>query len=271
MSSFAVHKEQQSGIALDPASPGLAVVTGGADGIGREVVLQLAQRGWDIAFCDLNENEQASSLCELIENSGRCVFFQACDVGDKTQVEKFFIAVEEFYGTAPALVVNNAGVQTWSTLLELQEQDWDRVIDTNLKGSFLTTQIASKLMIKHDIQGSIINIGSGCNSRAFPRLVDYTASKGGVEMFTKVSALELGEYSIRVNCVAPGGVIIERTRKECDNYGEVWSEVSALNRVGTPLDIANAVAFLASEEASFITGQTLHVDGGVSAKSNWPY
>jgi 3-oxoacyl-[acyl-carrier protein] reductase len=115
------------------------------------------------------------------------------------------------------------------------------------------------------------NIGSGCNKWAFPNLVDYTASKGGIEQFTKVAAVELGQYGIRVNCVAPGAVEIERTKEEAGDYGGTWARLTPLNRVGVPLDVARAVAFLVSPESDFITGQTIWVDGGLFTKPAWPY
>ena len=117
--------------------------------------------------------------------------------------------------------------------------------------------------------GSIVNIGSGCNKLAFPKLVAYTASKGGVEMLTKVSALELGPYGIRVNCVAPGATEIERTKLESANYAESWGGLAPLKRVGTPRDVGQTVVFLASDEASFVTGQTIWVDGGVFSQAPW--
>ena len=168
------------------------------------------------------------------------------------------------------ILVNNAGVQTWKALLDLQESEWDRVIDTNLKGTFLCTQRAARKM-KDNGRGSIINIGSGCNKVAFPHLVDYTASKGGIEMFTKVAAVELGQYKIRVNCVAPGAIEIERTKHEAGNYGATWSKLTPLGRVGEPVDVARMVAFLASDSADFISGQTIWVDGGLFSKPAWPY
>jgi len=119
--------------------------------------------------------------------------------------------------------------------------------------------------------GSIINIGSGCNKLPFPRLVAYSASKGGIEMLTKIAAIELGRYRIRVNCVAPGAVLIDRTSKEDPQYAAIWGNQASLGRVGTPEDIGNAVVYLASHHASYVTGQTLWVDGGAFTKPNWPY
>jgi NAD(P)-dependent dehydrogenase (short-subunit alcohol dehydrogenase family) len=118
--------------------------------------------------------------------------------------------------------------------------------------------------------GTIVNIGSGCNKVPFPGLVAYTASKGGIEMLTKVAAVELAPYRIRVNCVAPGAVEVERTRLELADYAETWSAVTPLGRIGEPSDVARAVRFLASDDSAFVTGQTLWVDGGLFTQPPWP-
>jgi NAD(P)-dependent dehydrogenase (short-subunit alcohol dehydrogenase family) len=161
-------------------------------------------------------------------------------------------------------------VQTWKPLLELTEAEWDRTLSTNLKGSFLCTQRAARHMREHG-GGRIVNIGSGCNKVPFPNLVDYTASKGGLQMFTRSAAIELGQFGITVNCVAPGSVEIERTKLESGDYGARWSRITPLGRIGSPADIGQAVAFLAGPDAGFITGQTVWVDGGLYTKPNWAY
>jgi NAD(P)-dependent dehydrogenase (short-subunit alcohol dehydrogenase family) len=150
------------------------------------------------------------------------------------------------------------------------EHEWDRVIKTNLKGCFLCTQAAALHMKEHG-GGSIVNIGSGCNKVPFPNLVAYTASKGGIEMLTKVAAVELGPLGIRVNCVAPGAIEIERTRLENGSYADAWGSITPLGRVGLPIDVGRAVVFLASSDSSFISGQTIWVDGGVFSQATWPY
>ncbi|MEM7259507.1 MAG: SDR family oxidoreductase, partial [Pseudomonadota bacterium] len=114
------------------------------------------------------------------------------------------------------------------------------------------------------------NIGSGCNHLAFPKLIDYAASKGGIEMLTRSTALDLGASGIRVNCIAPGAIATERTAAETDDYNDRWSALTPLGRVGTPQDVASAVLLLADEKAGFITGQTINVDGGLFSRAVWP-
>ncbi|MDQ5979023.1 MAG: glucose 1-dehydrogenase [Verrucomicrobiota bacterium] len=248
----------------------LAVVTGASRGIGREIAVTLARDGWDVAFSHVAKESEANETEELIRATSRRVLAVRCDVGLKAEVWSFYETVTQHFGATPALLVNNAGIQTWSPLLELKEEDWDRVIRTNLKGCFLNTQRAAQLMVERAIRGVIINLGSACNWMAFPRLVDYTASKGGIEQFTKVSALELGPHGIRVNCVSPGAIEHERTKLEAPDYADNWARITPLRRVGTTADVARAVRFLAGPDAGFITGQTLFVDGGAFSVPNWP-
>ncbi|HWA26029.1 MAG TPA: SDR family NAD(P)-dependent oxidoreductase [Lacunisphaera sp.] len=249
----------------------LAVVTGASRGIGREIAATLARHGWDIAFSHLGDAAEVAETTALIEATGRKALGRRCDVGLKDEVWAFYAEVLKTFGRAPDLLVNNAGVQTWASLLELAESDWDRVIRTNLKGTFLNTQRAAQLMVEHQIRGSIVNLGSACNKVAFPRLVDYTASKGGIEQFTKVSATELGPHGIRVNCVAPGAIEHERTKLEAPDYAATWAAITPLGRVGTTTDVAKVVHYLATDAADFVTGQTIYVDGAAFTMPNWPY
>lgn len=246
-----------------------ALVTGASKGVGKGIALELGRAGCDIAVNYNSDAGGAAATVREIEQMGRRAFAVRANVGLSGDVDAMFEQTLERFERLDVLV-NNAGVQTWKSLLELTEAEWDRVIDTNLKGCFLCTQRAARRM-KETGGGSIINIGSGCNKVAFPHLVDYTASKGGIEMFTKVAAVELGQYKIRVNCVAPGAIEIERTKAEAGDYAETWARVTPLQRVGQPVDVGRAVAFLAAGEADFITGQTIWVDGGLFAKPHWPY
>jgi NAD(P)-dependent dehydrogenase (short-subunit alcohol dehydrogenase family) len=246
-----------------------ALVTGSSKGVGKGIALELARAGCDVAVNYHSDEAGANATAAEIRAIGRNAFVVQADVGSSADVDRMFSAVDESFPKLHILV-NNAGVQTWKALLELQEAEWDRVIDTNLKGTFLCTQRAARRM-KDGGAGSIVNIGSGCNKLAFPHLVDYTASKGGIEMFTKVAAAELGPYRIRVNCVAPGAIEIERTKHEAGDYAATWSKLTPLGRIGDPVDVARMVAFLAGDAADFITGQTVWVDGGLFSKPAWPY
>ena len=247
----------------------IALVTGAAKGVGRGIALELAREGCDVAVNDYTDSAGAEATAREIRDLGRRAFVVLADVGAPAQVDRMFESMLEQFPRLDILV-NNAGIQTWKSLLDLEERDWDRVIATNLKGCFLCTQRAARHMQAVG-GGRIVNIGSGSNKLAFPKLVDYTASRGGIEMFTKVSAVELGPYRITVNCVAPGAIETERTRTEARDFAGTWSKLTPLGRIGTPLDVGRAVVFFASESAAFVTGQTLWVDGGLFAKPAWPY
>ncbi|MET0376957.1 MAG: SDR family oxidoreductase [Rhizorhabdus sp.] len=249
----------------------LAVVTGGSTGIGEHLVGAIAEAGYAVAFSYRSSPAPAEATVGRLTAAGHRVLAVRCDVGDQAEVTAFHERVGEWHGGAPDLLVNNAGIQTWAPLLELSEERWDEVIRTNLKGCFLNTQAAGRRMAESGRGGAIVNIGSGCNKLAFPNLVDYTASKGGIEQFTKSAAIELGKFNITVNCVAPGAIATERTAEGSPDHAGAWSPITPLGRVGTPEDVVGAVLFFASPRASFITGQTLWVDGGVFTRAAWPY
>jgi NAD(P)-dependent dehydrogenase (short-subunit alcohol dehydrogenase family) len=253
------------------ASRPLAVVTGAESGIGHEIAACLGRAGFNLAINDISPGLGLAALVDGLQLAGGEGLMMRADVGVKTDVDGFYDAVRTHFGRSPDVLVNNAAVQTWRPLLELEEQEWDRTIRTNLKGCFLNTQRAAKMMVDDGKAGVIVNIGSGCNKTAFPMLADYTASKGGIEQFTKVAAIELGPHGIRVNCVAPGAVETERTRQETGDYPKIWSAITPLGRVGQPADVASVVLFLTTPSAAFVTGQTLWVDGGLFTQPNWPY
>ena len=246
-----------------------ALVTGASKGVGKGIALELARCGCDVAVNYHSDRAGAEATVGEIAALGRKAFAVQANVGQSAEVARLF---DEVLARFPRLdvLVNNAGTQVWKGLLDLTEEEWDRVIDTNLKGCFLCTQRAARHM-KDTGGGRIVNIGSGCNKAPFPKLVSYTASKGGIEMFTKVAAMELGRYGITVNCVAPGAIEIERTKHETGDYAGTWAALTPLKRVGQPLDVARAVAFFAGEEANFVTAQTLWVDGGLMTHPLWPY
>ncbi len=250
---------------------GTAIVTAGGSNLGAAISLGLAAQGHDVVITCLNDPAEYGGTLGRIEALGRRAWAVKSDVGAKADVDRLFAWFGDAIAPAPDILVNNAGVQTWASFLDLEEADWDRVIRTNLKGTFLNTQAAAKMMVAAKRPGRIVNIGSGCGQTPFLNLVDYTASKGGIEMLTKSAAVELGPYGIGVNCVAPGSIETERTKLEAPDYARDWSRITPLRRIGTLDDVANAVCFLTDERSGFITGQTLTVDGGVFTQTNWPH
>ncbi len=246
-----------------------ALVTGAGKGIGQGIAVRLAELGCGVAVNYNSDEKGAQRTAAAVRAAGSQAAVVRASVADAAEVERMFERTLAEFGRLDILV-NNAGIQVWSPLLDLAEEDWDRVIDTNLKGCFLCTQRGARRMQARG-GGRIVNIGSGCNKTAFPNLVSYTASKGGIEQFTKVAAAELGRYGITVNCVAPGAILIERTQREADDYAGQWSRLTPLGRIGYPADVAETVAFLCGDEAEFITGQTIFVDGGLFTRGPWAY
>jgi NAD(P)-dependent dehydrogenase (short-subunit alcohol dehydrogenase family) len=245
-----------------------ALVTGGGRGIGKQIALELAQAGCRVAVNYYVEPERAQETVAELAACGVDAMAIQGDVGVADDVRQMIDLVVQRFG-ALDILVNNAGTQTWTPFLDVTEDEWDRVIRTNLKGCFLCTQAAARQM-RTQRRGIVVNIGSASNRVPFPGLAAYTASKGGIEMLTKVAALELARYGIRVNCVAPGAIEVERTRLELPDYAGTWGAMTPLGRVGTPEDVAKAVLFLVSSDSAFVTGQTLFVDGGLFSQPPWP-
>ena len=245
-----------------------ALVTGANSGIGKAIASRLARCGYDVAINYKVDPASAERFATELQKSGSRAISVYADVGNSSDVDAMFEKILSSFGKIDALV-NNAGAQVWKPLLEVEEAEWDRVVTTNLKGCYLCTQRAARNMKQHR-SGAIVNIGSGCNKVPFPNLSGYTASKGGIEMFTKSAAMELGPFDIRVNCIAPGAIETERTKAEVADFAKSWSALTPLRRIGTTGDVASAVEFLLSEKASFITGQTLAVDGGLFIQPRWP-
>lgn len=248
-----------------------ALVTGGGRGVGLGIALALANEGCNVAvnYKDETGKAEADEVAERLKAIGVDSFSIAGNVRIAASVSAMFDEIARRMGRLN-LLVNNAGIQVQKPLLDLTEEDWDSVMETNAKGCFLCTQAAAQLM-KENGGGSIVNIGSGCNKVPFPTLASYSASKGGIEMFTKVAALELGPLGIRVNCVAPGAILVERTLVESPNYMRDWGKITPLGRVGMPMDVGLSVVYFASKYSEFVTGQTLWVDGGVFSQPVFPY
>lgn len=239
----------------------VAVVTGAQQGIGREAALALASSGCKVAATWLDDENAGADLTRLVESrGGHCVAVHA-DLADMSSIGRIFEQAEEKFGTVDILV-NNAGIFPRASLLELDEETWERTVAINLKAAAFCTQRFARGLRKADRPGSVINISSMA-LRGSPLGSHYSASKGGLVSFTRAAALELAALGIRVNAIAPG--IID-TNQPRGAYSEVQLEAYGrslpLGRLGQPADIASVVLFLASEASSFITGEVINVNGG---------
>jgi 3-oxoacyl-[acyl-carrier protein] reductase len=243
----------------------IAIVTGagrGGRGIGRGIALALAQAGASVAITSRSNITDAEAVAEAVRETGHTALAIQCDVSDAASVESLFATVKEQLGRVDILV-NNAGITRDTLLLRMSEEDWDGVLDANLKGAFLCTRAAAKLMLKQRF-GRIINITSVNGQVGSPGQANYSASKAGMIGFTKSVARELASRNITVNAVAPGFIDTQMTDFVSGDSREKLLEKIPLGRFGSPEDIGAAVAFLASDAASYITGQTLTVDGGLT-------
>lgn len=243
----------------------VCVVTGAGRGIGAGIAQRLLEEGGRVLICDIDRtvlDAAVADLAALGEVAGAL-----CDVGQRDQVQAMLDGVVARWGRIDVMV-NNAGIARARPFLEIQDADWDRIMDTNLRGTFLCSQIAARQMVAQGQGGAIVNIGSTNGLRGQATLADYGASKGGVINLTLTCALELGEYGIRVNCVCPGTIWNELSAGTGWDE-QLWADIrshTAIGRFGTPADIAAAVAYLAADEAGFTTGSVVTVDGGLTAR-----
>lgn len=238
-----------------------AIVTGAGQGIGREIALSLAKNGANVVLIDISD--KIFDVLKEIENLGVQGLAVKCDVSKAEDVEKAVKEAITKFGRIDILV-NNAGIYPFKPILQMTEEDWDRVLDINLKGTFFMTKAVLPKMIEQR-GGKIINIASIAGSMVgYPNLAHYSASKAGVVGFTKAVALEVAQYGINVNAISPGPIQTPGTEaigltKEL--YEQTVRSIP-LGRIGLPEDVANLVVFLASDKSSFITGQNIVIDGG---------
>jgi 3-oxoacyl-[acyl-carrier protein] reductase len=241
----------------------VVLVTGGATGLGYAIATVFGEAGARVALNDVNA-ERADTACERLSRAGiDCRPFPA-DVRDAGAVSRMVAAVEDELGPIDVAVAN-AGVYPASSILDMSEEEWDRVIDTNLKGVFLTCQSAARSMIRHGRAGCIVTLASGAANHAIWGWAHYCASKAGVVLLTKTLALELAEHGIRANAVLPGFIDVEEGGAHLSTEYKERARSAIPLRHGSPEDIANAVLLLASPLAGFVTGTTLVVDGGSSS------
>ena len=238
----------------------IALVTGAARGIGQAIAFDLAAKGADIVVCDIKA-EWLTETAEGVEKLGRKAYSFELDVTNGEAVQKGVNDIVAATGRIDILV-NNAGITRDGLLMRMSEEDWDAVLTVNLKGTFVCTKAVSRIMMKQR-SGSIINIASVVGLMGNAGQANYAASKGGVIAFTKSVAKELASRNIRANAVAPGFISSKMTDALSDEVRQKMLDAIPLASFGSPQDVANAVAFLASDQSSYITGQVISVNGGM--------
>jgi NAD(P)-dependent dehydrogenase (short-subunit alcohol dehydrogenase family) len=248
----------------------IAIVTGGAMGIGRAAALALAHEGAKVVIGDLDSGAE-EVVAEIAFSGGEAAFVRT-DVGTSRDVEALVQSAVERYGRLDILF-NNVGVAIAGSVVELSEDDWDRVININLTGVWRGMKYAIPEMLKSG-GGSIINTSSVQSLIGFPGWSGYAASKGGINALTQQAAVEYATHKIRINAIAPGTIMTSMNSRIFDTLDDPqplidsWNSMHALGRFGQPEEVAAAVVFLASDEASFITGECLRVDGGMTVKGS---
>jgi glucose 1-dehydrogenase len=239
------------------------VVTGGAQGIGQACVRRLLADGAAVALWDVDDPSGTALAAELAAGGARAAY-QHCDVARKAEVDAALAATLTAFGRVDGLV-NNAGIFKAAPFLDITEADWDAVIDVNLKGQFLVGQAVARQLVAQGGGGAIVNMSSVNARLAIASIASYNASKGGVDQLTRVMALALSEHGIRVNGVAPGTIATELAAKAVLTSEEAKARIMSrtpMKRLGEPAEIASVVAFLLSDAASYMTGDTVLVDGG---------
>ncbi len=238
-----------------------ALVTGASRGIGRSIAIQLAEEGYNVAVNYAGNKEKAEAVVEEIKAKGVDSFAIQANVANGDEVKAMIKEVVGQFGSVDVLV-NNAGITRDNLLMRMKEHEWDDVIDTNLKGVFNCIQKVTPQMLRQK-GGSIINLSSVVGAVGNPGQANYVATKAGVIGLTKSSARELASRGITVNAVAPGFIVSDMTDALSDELKDQMLEQIPLAKFGEDTDIANTVAFLASDKAKYITGQTIHVNGGM--------
>jgi len=246
---------------------GPVIVTGARQGIGLAIAQAFLVAGHPVVIVDL---QRSAATAELARVHGDRVLTVLADISAADAVDALLERIEARFGIPAMHLVNNAAMQVWGPLLEADMEQVARTLQVNVLGTYLMIQRFARRRVAAGGGGSIVNLGSGCNTTAFPMLSAYTASKGAIQTLTRSAALELGAHGIRVNCIAPGAIETERTREETDGYAMRWSPLTPLGRVGTVNDVAQAVVTLSGASLSFVSGQTLGVDGGLFSRAPWP-
>lgn len=244
----------------------VSIVTGGAKGIGKATALLFSKEGAHVVICDTDDREAARVAGEITQSGGSALPVHV-DISSSDDVKNMVDLVMERFGKIDILV-NNAGIQTVAPFFELKEEDWRKVIDVNLTGTFICSRYVTEKMKekKKSNRGKIVNVASAHHDIPRRHKFHYDASKSGIAMFTKELALELAEYKINVNCVAPGAIDTPMNADVMADRKKLSSTISKIpwKRVGTPEEVAKLILFLVSDDAEYITGSIVRIDGGRS-------
>ena len=244
----------------------VALITGSSSGIGKGIAIGMAREGASIIIDHYRSEKDAKEVVNIIEEIGGSAIAIDADVSIKEEVNNLVNAGWEKFGKIDILV-NSAGMLISTSFLEIKEEEWDRILDVNLKGTFLCSQIVAQKMVDKGIKGKIINITSINGFQAEKKLTSYGSSKGGLIALTQSMAIELGEYGINVNAIAPGVVSGTNINKDFFDDKDIVNKVlskTPLHRMGTIEDCANLAVFLASDKSDFIQGEVIVLDGGLT-------
>ncbi|HYR93727.1 MAG TPA: 3-oxoacyl-ACP reductase family protein [Methylomirabilota bacterium] len=248
----------------------VAIVTGSSRGIGKATALRLASEGARVVVHGKTDGGRLQPIVQEIAKGGSKAIAVAADLGDEVAVQRLFDDTVRAFGTVDVLVNNAAWSDPTVHFLEMDVAHWDAVMRANLRSLFLCTNRAAKLMVEQGKSGSIVNITSFAAARAHRNMAAYDASKGGLESFTRAVALDLAPFGIRVNAVGPGAMMTEQFQAQ-DAAGRAHRGATVpLGRGGDPDEVGKVVAFMASDDASYVTGQVLYVDGGMLAQLRSP-
>ena len=242
----------------------VALITGSSRGIGRAVAIRAAKEGAKVAVNYLRNRKAADEVVQMIRNGGGEAIAIQADVSDSKQVELMVATVLEKFGRVDILV-NNAGIQEAKPLIEVSDASWKRMLDVHLTGTFYCTRAVARVMIKQRY-GKIINMASMMGVMGYPGIVPYCSAKAGIIGFTKAAAKELAPFGIRVNAVAPGYILTDLIggKDISQKSREAFEEKILLRRLGTPEEVASIVCYLASDEAGYIVGETININGGAT-------
>ncbi|MEK9822657.1 MAG: SDR family oxidoreductase [Gammaproteobacteria bacterium] len=244
----------------------VAIVTGAADGIGQASALAFAQHGASVVLADIESEMNQAAAARISQETGQETLAVTCDVSEDDHLENLLQVTLDRFKRCDILL-NNAGIILTGDILDLAPDDFDRVISVNLRAYFIMSQLVSRYMVAHGVEGSIINMASLNSELAIPNQVAYVASKGGVQQLTKATALRLAEHNIRVNAIGPGSIktrVLDAVMTDDEARRRILSR-TPLKRLGEPSEVASIAVFLASDYASYLTGQTIYPDGGRAA------